>query len=81
MVARLRITRSIFHKCNHFILFSLHVFVPALKLFPHKRELKILILVVHWLRVCLPTRERRAQSLVWEDAPCHGATKPVCHSL
>ena len=25
-------------------------------------------------------QESQVQSLVWEDATCHGATKPVCHN-
>ena len=33
-------------------------------------------LVVQWIRIRLPEKETRVQSLVWEDSTCHGATKP-----
>ena len=35
---------------------------------------------VQWLRICLPMKGIQVQSLVWEDAACHGATKPVRHN-
>ena len=31
------------------------------------------------LKVCLPVLETQVQSLVWEDATCWGAAKPVHH--
>ena len=36
--------------------------------------------VVQWFRICLPMQGTRVWSLVWKDATCHGATKPVCHN-
>ena len=36
--------------------------------------------VVQWLRICLPMQRTRVWSLVREDPPCWGVTKPVCHS-
>ena len=36
--------------------------------------------VVHWLRICLPMQGTWVWSLVWKDAMCHGATKPVHHN-
>ena len=37
-------------------------------------------LVVQWLRICLPMQGTWVRSLVQEDPPCHGATKPVHHN-
>ena len=37
-------------------------------------------LVVQWLGICLAMQRTWFQSLVREDAPCHGATKPVGHN-
>ena len=37
-------------------------------------------LVVQWLRIRLPMQGTRLRSLVWEDATCRGATKPLCHN-
>ena len=37
-------------------------------------------LVVQWLEIRLPRQGTQVQSLVWEDATCHGATKPVHHN-
>ena len=37
-------------------------------------------LVVHQLRIRLPTQGIQVQSLVQEDATCHGATKPRPHN-
>ena len=37
-------------------------------------------LVTQWLRLCLPVRGPRVQSLIREDPTCHGATKSVCHN-
>ena len=34
-------------------------------------------LVVQWLGIQLPMQGTQVQSLVWEDATCYGATKPV----
>ena len=32
-------------------------------------------LVAQWIRLCLPVRGTRVQSLVWEDSTCRRATK------
>ena len=37
-------------------------------------------LVAQWLRIRLPMQGTRVRALVWKDATCHGATKPVCHN-
>ena len=37
-------------------------------------------LVVQWIRIRLPVQGTRVWSLVQEDSPCRGATKPMCHS-
>ena len=37
-------------------------------------------LVVQWIGICLTVQETQAQSLVWEDSTCCGATKPVYHN-
>ena len=37
-------------------------------------------LVAQWKRICLPKQERWVQPLIWEQATCHGATKPIHHS-
>ena len=37
-------------------------------------------LVAQWLRIHLPMQGTRVRALVQEDATCHGAAKPVCHS-
>ena len=37
-------------------------------------------LVVQWLRIRLPMLGTQIQSLVWEDPPCHGATKPMSYN-
>ena len=34
------------------------------------------ILVVQWIRICMPMQGTRVQSLVREDSKCSGATKP-----
>lgn len=38
------------------------------------------VLLAQWLRIHLPMLGIRLWSLVWEDAACHAATKPVQHS-
>ena len=38
------------------------------------------LLVVQWLRICLPMQGTRVRSLVWEDPTCRRATKPVRHN-
>ena len=45
-----------------------------------KKLLKGTSLVVQWLRIHLPVRGTWIPSLIWEDPPCRGATKPVCHN-
>ena len=35
-------------------------------------------LEVKWLRICLAMKETLVRSLVWEDATCHRAAKPLC---
>ena len=37
-------------------------------------------LVVHWLRILLPTQETQVQSLVRDISTCSGATEPTHHS-
>ena len=37
-------------------------------------------LVVQWLRVYLPLQGTQVQSLVREDPPCHGSTKPMSYN-
>ena len=37
-------------------------------------------LVAQWLRICLPMQGTRVRALVWEDATCRGATRPVSHN-
>ena len=37
-------------------------------------------LEVQRLGICLPMQETQAQSLVWKDPTCCGATKPECHN-
>ena len=37
-------------------------------------------LVAQWLRIRLPMQGTRVRALVWEDATCRGATKPVRHN-
>ena len=34
--------------------------------------------MVQWLGICQPTQGTRGQSLIREDTPCRGATKPIC---
>ena len=34
-----------------------------------------------WQRLCLPMQETHVGSLIREDPMCHGATKPVGHTL
>ena len=31
-------------------------------------------------RICLPRQGTQVRSLIWEDPPCLGATKPMSHS-
>ena len=38
------------------------------------------LLVIQWLRICLPMQGTQVQSLVWEDPPCCEAAKLACHS-
>ena len=38
------------------------------------------VLVVQWLRICLPMKGTWVRAPVWEDPTCHGATKPVSHN-
>ena len=45
-----------------------------------KKLLKGTSLVVQWLRIHLPMRGTWIPSLIWEDPPCRGATKPVCRN-
>ena len=37
-------------------------------------------LVAQWLRICLLMQGTRVWALVWEDATCRGATRPVSHN-
>ena len=37
--------------------------------------------MVQWLRIHLPTQGTWVWSLVWEDSPCLGATKPMGRNL
>ena len=37
-------------------------------------------LVAQWLRIRLPVQATQVRALVWEDATCRGATKPLCHN-
>ena len=37
-------------------------------------------LVVEWIGIHLSMQGTRAQSLVWEDSTCQGATKPLHHN-
>ena len=37
-------------------------------------------LVAQWLKIHLPMQGTQVRALVWEDATCRGATKPVCHN-
>ena len=37
-------------------------------------------LVAQWLRIRLPMQGTQVRSLVREDTPCSGATKPVSHN-
>ena len=39
------------------------------------------LLVVQWLRICLPIQETWVQSLVWEDSTCCRATEPLHHDF
>ena len=47
----------------------------------HKKLLYWTSLVVQWLRICLPMQGTWVQSLVQEDPPCQGATKPAMPQL
>ena len=37
-------------------------------------------LVAQWLRIRLPMQGTWVRALVWEDATCCGATRPVSHN-
>ena len=37
-------------------------------------------LMIPWLRIHLPIQETQIQTLIWEDPPCHEATKPGSRS-
>ena len=36
--------------------------------------------MAQWLGICLPTQGTQVRALVWEDATCRGAAKPVLHN-
>ena len=38
------------------------------------------LLVVQWLRICLPMQGTCVWCLAWEDSTCHGAAEPVYHN-
>ena len=37
--------------------------------------------MAQWSRVCLPMQETWIRPLIQEDPTCHGATKPVHHTI
>ena len=44
------------------------------------RKMSLGILVVQWLRICLPIQGTWDQSLVQEDSTYCGTAKPECHN-
>ena len=58
-------------------LWTLHVMEHYLAM---KRTKYWASLVAQWLRICLPMQGTRVRALVWEDATCRGATRPVSHN-
>ena len=47
---------------------------------PHLNKWRGTSLVAQWLRIRLPMQGTQVLALVWEDATCRGATKPVCNN-
>ena len=59
---------------------SLHITSPNTSVFLYRKAINRAFLVVQGLRNHLPMQRTQVQSLVWEDATCHGANKPMYHN-
>ena len=46
----------------------------------HPKYIKMVSLVVQWIRTCLPMQQTRVRSLAQEDATCRRAAKPAAES-
>ena len=61
------------------LLISLILLIFINVIFPLFKN-KFMDSLVQWLRICLAMQGISVQSLVREDATCHGATKPMRHN-